>query len=80
MVLSQKMKQNANILTFSLKSSNSIVGPVGKNKMNDVYNIKHCIHCGQKGFETTEAVIKHIKAVHTKLQPGENLEELDGYD
>tara|TARA_Y100001936_G_scaffold95299_2_gene93716 strand:- start:1392 stop:1538 length:147 start_codon:yes stop_codon:yes gene_type:complete len=48
--------------------------------MNDVYNIKHCIHCGQKGFETTEAVIKHIKATHTKLQPGENLEELDGYD
>ena len=71
---------SVNILTFSLKSSSFIVGPVGKNKMNDVYNIKHCIHCGQKGFETTEAVIKHIKTMHTKLEPGANLDELDGYD
>jgi hypothetical protein len=34
--------------------------------MNDVYNIKHCVWCGKKGFDTTEDVIKHIKEKHTR--------------
>ncbi len=33
--------------------------------MNEVYNIRHCIWCGQKGFKDTEEVIKHIKSKHT---------------
>ena len=33
--------------------------------MNEVYNIRHCIWCGQKGFKDAEEVIKHIKSKHT---------------
>jgi len=43
-------------------------------------DIKHCIHCDLSGFDTFEDVLQHVRDVHMKLKPGDNLEELDGYD
>ena len=37
--------------------------------MNDIYNIKHCIHCG-KSFDSTEEVILHIKSTHMVVGSG----------
>ena len=34
--------------------------------MNEVYNIRHCIWCGKKGFKDSQAVIEHITADHTR--------------
>lgn len=34
-------------------------------KMNEVYNIKHCIWCGKTGFKDSQEVIEHIKIKHT---------------
>ena len=49
--------------------------------MTDAYDgITHCIHCGLQGFATFEDVLKHVKEVHMKSEPGENLPELNGYD
>ena len=33
--------------------------------LNKVYNIKHCIHCGKKDFDSFEAVLDHVKKEHT---------------
>jgi hypothetical protein len=71
---------NANTLTSFLESLNSIVEYVVKRlKMSDVdefherswegtnvYNIKHCIWCGKRGFKDSQEVIEHIKSTHTR--------------
>jgi len=49
--------------------------------LTDAYDgITHCIHCGLKGFATFEDVLKHVKDIHMKSEPGDNLPELNGYD
>ena len=34
------------------------------------YNIKHCIHCGKKGFKDADEVILHIKSKHMVIGSG----------
>ena len=33
---------------------------------SNVYNIRHCIWCGKKGFKDSQEVIEHIKTTHTR--------------
>ena len=35
-------------------------------EMNEVYNIKHCIWCGKRGFKESQSVVEHIKTTHTR--------------
>ena len=39
--------------------------------MTETYsNIRHCIHCGKKGFESFDAVLKHVKENHMVIGTG----------
>ena len=38
--------------------------------MTEAYNIRHCIHCGKRGFKDMEEVILHIKSKHMVIGSG----------
>jgi len=38
--------------------------------MNEIYNIKHCIYCGKRGFKDSDEVILHIKSKHMVIGSG----------
>ena len=41
-------------------------------------DIKHCIYCERKDFETFEEVLQHIRNEHAKQDEEEGLRPIDG--
>lgn len=41
-------------------------------------DIKHCIYCERKDFETFDEVLQHIRDVHAKQDEDEGLRPIDG--